>query len=353
MHKILLTKQECYLLAAGHKSLITIHAHKKYNKTGKAKVLHICALHKLKAAGVGFCNESYLKHWDLKFQQLIWKRLLKTPKQSISAMILINSIILHTPSLFCIMKIEGNFKWTGNTLCLFKLIPIWVCRNYQHTWLNFFTVLRTCLAFSFICYQFCLLICTLQLRKTHNNFTFLTSWAIHTFSFFLVVSTVLSIKIRYNCFFRSQTQTRVISSAILIHQTLIFYRWWKQSYLLDSHLQLKNIRKALIMLASLSESYITGRQVETPPWCSFTQNRVRIWQSSDVSAWKKTRIMLSAWNVLRKMTCYVHFFSIPHYHWVGFFGCFGVFQIDMTNSTSNVEIMLKQKLTSPEDQNQN
>lgn len=169
---------------------------------------------------------------------------------------------------------------------------------------------KTWLAFSFTWYQFCLLISTLHLRKTHNNFTFLTSWAILTFSSFLVVSTVLSIKIWYYCFFRYQTQIEITSSAILINQ-IIFYRWWKQSYLLDSHLQLKNIRKALIMLPSLSESCITGRQVETPPWCSFTQNRVRIWQSSEVSAWRKTRTMFSAWNVLRKMTCHVPFFSIP------------------------------------------
>lgn len=170
-------------------------------------------------------------------------------------------------------------------------------------------------------------------------------------SYFFMVSTVLAIKIWYNWFFRYQFQTRITSS-ILIHQTLIFNRWWKQSYLLDSHLQLKNIRKALIMLASLSESCITGRQVETPPWCSFTQNRVRIWQSSEVSAWKKTRAMLSAWHVLRKMTCHVNCFSTSPLLLGRFFCWLGVFQIDMTNSTSNVEIMLKQKLTSPEDQNQ-
>lgn len=45
-------------------------------------------------------------------------------------------------------------------------------------------------------------------------------------------------------------------------------------------------------------------------------------------------------------------FPHPHFYWVGFLGCFWVFQIDMTNSTSNVETMLKQKRTSPEDQNQ-
>lgn len=39
--------------------------------------------------------------------------------QSISAMILMNSIILHTSSQsFYIMKIDASFKWTGNTLCL-------------------------------------------------------------------------------------------------------------------------------------------------------------------------------------------------------------------------------------------
>lgn len=103
------------------------------------------------------------------------------------------------------------------------------------------------------------------------------------------------------------------------------------------------------MLASLSESCITGTQVETPPWCSFTQNRVRIWQSSEVSAWRKTRTMLSALNVLRKMTCHFPFFSTPPLLLSRFFW---VFQIDMTNSTSDVETMLKQKLTSPEDQNQ-
>lgn len=65
---------------------------------------------------------------------------------------------------------------------------------------------------------------------------------------------------------------------------------------------------------------------------------------------KKTRTMLSAWHALRKMTCHV-LFHPPHFYWGRFFGCFGVFQIDMTN-TSNVETMLKQKLTPPEDQNQ-
>lgn len=216
--------------------------------------------------------------------------------------------------------------------------------------MNFSTVLRTRLASLFTWYQFCWLICTLQLRKTQNNFTFLPSWAILTFSFFLMLSTVLSIRIWYNWFFRYQTQTRISSSAILIHQTLIFYTWWNQSYLLDSRLQLKNIRKALIMLASLSESYIMGRQVETPPWCSFTQNRVRIWQSSEVSAWKKNKNHAVCMTRTQKndLSCS---FPPPHFYWGRFFACFGVFQIDMTN-TSNVETMLKQKLTPPEDQNQ-
>lgn len=154
-------------------------------------------------------------------------------------------------------------------------------------------------------------------------------------------------------FFRYQTQTRITSSAILIHQTSILYRQWKQSYLLGSHLQLKNIRKALIVLASLSESCIRGRQVETPPWCSFTQNRVRIWQSSEVSAWIKQdpcslhEMCSEKWPVM-----FIYFPPPPTFiGWV-FFGCFWVFQIDMTNSTSKVENMLKQKLTSPEDQNQ-
>lgn len=211
---------------------------------------------------------------------------------------------------------------------------------------------KTWLAFSFTCYQFCLLIHTLQLRKTHNKFTFLTSWEILTFSSFLMVSTALPIKIWYNCFFSCQTQTRITSSAILIHQTLILYRWWKQSHLLGSHLQLKNIRKDLIMLASLSESCIRGRQVETPSWCSFTQNRVRIWQSSEVSTWIKQNPCSLHEMCSEKWPVMFISFPPPHFYWVGFFGCFWVFQIDMTNSTSNVETMLKQKLTSPEDQNQ-
>lgn len=148
---------------------------------------------------------------------------------------------------------------------------------------------KTWLAFSFTWYQFCLLICTLQLRKTHNDFTFLTLQQFSLFPSFSWFQQFYHLKFGTIDFFRYQTQSRITSSAILIHQTLIFYRWWKQSYLLDSHLQLKNIRTALIMLASLSESCITGRQVETAPWCSFTQNRVRIWQSSEVCAWKKNK----------------------------------------------------------------
>lgn len=62
MHKIILAEQECYHLAAGHNFLIAIHAYKKYNKTGKAKVLHICSLPKLQVAGGDFCNECDLKH---------------------------------------------------------------------------------------------------------------------------------------------------------------------------------------------------------------------------------------------------------------------------------------------------
>lgn len=251
------------------------------------------------------------------------------------------------------MKINASFKWTGNTHCLslnvFQYESVEIINIHGRIFLQYREQNLTC----FLNYLISVLLayCTLQLRKTHDNFTLLTSCAILTFSFFLMASTVLSVKFCYNCFFRYQTQTRITSAAILIHQTLIFYRWWKQSYLLDSHLQLKNIRKALIMLASLSESCITGRQVETPPWCSFTQNRVRIWQSSEVSACKKTT-MFSAWHVLRKMTCHVNFFSTPPLLLSRFFGWLGVFQIDMTNSTSNVETLLKQKLTSPEDQNQ-
>lgn len=135
-----------------------------------------------------------------------------------------------------------------------------------------------------------------------------------------MVSTVFSIKLWYSCLhFRYQTQTRITPSAILIHQTLILYRWWKQSYLLDSHLQLKNIRKALIMLAYLSESCITGRQVETPPWCSFTQNRVRIWQSSEASAWKNKNHALCMKCAQKKWPVMLISFPPPHFYWVGFF----------------------------------
>lgn len=95
LHKILLSKQECYTL-----QLDTIpELPRMHRSTIKLKGQSTAYLssNKLWVAG-GFCNENDLKPWDLQFQQLIWKLLLKTPKQSISAMILTNSITLHTSS---------------------------------------------------------------------------------------------------------------------------------------------------------------------------------------------------------------------------------------------------------------
>lgn len=133
--------------------------------------------------GGGFCNESDLKPWDLQFQQLIWKMLLKTPEQSISAWFSqIQSYCTHTVSLFCIRKTDASFKWADNTLSLSLNVFQWVCSNYQHIWLTFPTVLRTKLdLFSHllgISFAYLLVLCTWE------KHTVLHFWPLEQFSLF-------------------------------------------------------------------------------------------------------------------------------------------------------------------------